>query len=1186
VFYEAKEPINVFNESFAESFVAATTPFFRPDTDYSDYSTGSVLEPTNVNMPIDKVCRHLTLDPGEDKAIISKVEEPIVQEDTLADDADSPMDILPNCEAIDCVLSAQVINPTPAAVEISPAVQGLTLDGHLFTKMIFPTPAAVEFSLSEQGMTFSELLSSQYVKSMVNTMDWNTNDSTSGKSSAICEFSSYSSGSNTCSIHCNAQVDAYSGAMVVCQPNDGFVINKDLDVVEIVDKSCSVNVVCSDGQSLCPSGKTGAHVQTWFDPVIVIARINALIDQGSTSRTVCRHEAFDHRIFDKGKILCSASQSHGQVTDVKKDCLIHTVYTSLTEWSTSTMMLELVNDGKYWIDALHDKMISLLKHILTLRGEYAQYLPPAKEDIVASKSITEHSELGDESACSMIGWFPKHLIMEIVQQMTHYVIFTGSSIAKKCPMITFPVTTVFRRIGLFTSMCAKQLVFTTKNLCERGAMSKKLLNRTSSLASSWLLTMGYVCMLMNHTLNVPIHMSPLTTTTCPNPHFCPKLVFTWWEAVYKKVDNLNFPHTSEKLGHYVDIAPNIDPTMTDTMDIVRHFDDFTPICTADGEPCHRRPAPTDGESIRKHVKFRNSFVLHVAKDRSSPSTLPTVFSSLLPSRVVQHMSSMLCRDHESRKLGDFVRFIIDRGKMNGETAKADPTLSDYETKALKWIKLKLDSDYGSNFVAHTHLVYDMKHSQCCRRVECIIECFLMMHHAQMVDLDFSPTRHDCMPTIYEHNGDEIPSEPPPLLTCIVMVNHVKGLKTFDNSQSDPGSSRDFSCCARIDIDWTSCPMKPCQVKHQANVGDHNSQSDPGSSRDLSCCDRIDIEWPRALIQTRQVIFHKSHAMCWISIVCELTTIKMTLFIHFDGVIGLDHIPGDYWGDHKVWVNIQSKIFHPGDVDTVSTIFKRAPKRGGYFVVEDEVFVKKDKINIGDKFVFELNKAKISDEVCVDSNGRGVSDFPKVLVLGLASLAHDSNSRADSSFSPADHLASDGASAPPDGRFPILSTSKLKKRVWFSHAGQMLACVTETRPDGRVSSACGTEAHPDGRVSSAGLTSAPAKARPKWLTRKGHSSHEPAKCWGWAIVGNQPDGGAIVDSQPTARDEQFNPTSKGKERLSQHNSWKIQVCDVTDGIFRGPEDIHGNPGASGFQKRSERIRTVVVEIKAEHELTIL
>jgi hypothetical protein len=35
---------------------------------------------------------------------------------------------------------------------------------------------------------------------------------------------------------------------------------------------------------------------------------------------------------------------------------------------TSTMMLELVSDGKYWIDVLHNKVISLLKGISTLTG--------------------------------------------------------------------------------------------------------------------------------------------------------------------------------------------------------------------------------------------------------------------------------------------------------------------------------------------------------------------------------------------------------------------------------------------------------------------------------------------------------------------------------------------------------------------------------------------------------------------------------------------------------------------------------------------------------------------------------------------------------------------------------------------------------------------------------------------------
>jgi hypothetical protein len=77
-----------------------------------------------------------------------------------------------------------------------------------------------------------------------------------------------------------------SGAMVVYQPNDGLV-NNDLEVVEIVDKCCHVNVACAGGQILCLSVMTGAHIQTRFDPVIAIACISDLMDQGSTNHTVC-----------------------------------------------------------------------------------------------------------------------------------------------------------------------------------------------------------------------------------------------------------------------------------------------------------------------------------------------------------------------------------------------------------------------------------------------------------------------------------------------------------------------------------------------------------------------------------------------------------------------------------------------------------------------------------------------------------------------------------------------------------------------------------------------------------------------------------------------------------------------------------------------------------------------------------
>jgi hypothetical protein len=72
--------------------------------------------------------------------------------------------------------------------------------------------------------------------------------------------------------------------MVVYQPNNGLV-NNDIEVVEIVETYCHVKVARADGQRLFLSVTTGAHVS--FDPAIVIACINDIIDQGSTNHTVC-----------------------------------------------------------------------------------------------------------------------------------------------------------------------------------------------------------------------------------------------------------------------------------------------------------------------------------------------------------------------------------------------------------------------------------------------------------------------------------------------------------------------------------------------------------------------------------------------------------------------------------------------------------------------------------------------------------------------------------------------------------------------------------------------------------------------------------------------------------------------------------------------------------------------------------
>jgi hypothetical protein len=160
VFYETNEHTDVFSELFAESFVAATTPFFHPDTHYDDFSAGSIFESANVNMAMDKACQHLTLDPGGDTSnvINGKVKE---LEESFAADADPPMDILPNREAIDGVLPSLVINLIPTAVKMSPAMHGL-----IFSKPLYRHNA----------------------KSMVNTMDRNTKDSTSGKLVLFMKF--------------------------------------------------------------------------------------------------------------------------------------------------------------------------------------------------------------------------------------------------------------------------------------------------------------------------------------------------------------------------------------------------------------------------------------------------------------------------------------------------------------------------------------------------------------------------------------------------------------------------------------------------------------------------------------------------------------------------------------------------------------------------------------------------------------------------------------------------------------------------------------------------------------------------------------------------------------------------------------------------------------------------------------
>jgi hypothetical protein len=66
-----------------------------------------------------------------------------------------------------------------------------------------------------------------------------------------------------------------------------------------------------------------------------------------------------------------------------------------------------------------------------------------------------------------------------------------------------------------------------------------------------------VCFVLNHTYNRSIRTVPFTVATGTTPDISPLLQFTWWEPVYYKVDDSDFPsETREKRGQFVAL-PNM-----------------------------------------------------------------------------------------------------------------------------------------------------------------------------------------------------------------------------------------------------------------------------------------------------------------------------------------------------------------------------------------------------------------------------------------------------------------------------------------------------------------------------------------------------------------------------------------------------------------------------------------------------
>ena len=92
-------------------------------------------------------------------------------------------------------------------------------------------------------------------------------------------------------------------------------------------------------------------------------------------------------------------------------------------------------------------------------------------------------------------------------------------------------------------------------------MTYTLLERSYLPAYTWLLTMGYVFLLLNLILCGIV--TPSQYLHGSTPDISTLLRFCWYQPVYYKVDDSNFPSDiREEREHFVGIAENVEHAMT------------------------------------------------------------------------------------------------------------------------------------------------------------------------------------------------------------------------------------------------------------------------------------------------------------------------------------------------------------------------------------------------------------------------------------------------------------------------------------------------------------------------------------------------------------------------------------------------------------------------------------------------
>ena len=137
-----------------------------------------------------------------------------------------------------------------------------------------------------------------------------------------------------------------------------------------------------------------------------------------------------------------------------------------------------------------------------------------------------------------------------------------------------------------------------------------ILSRTGAPANTWLLCLLYVCFLLNRLACQSLQWrTPLEALEGSTPDISPLLHFSFWDPVYYKLDDSDFPSGSTKgRGRWVGIAENVGHAMTykiltdDTKKVIYRSNVRSALTKED---CNKRVNLLGGEEVTPIIKSSN-----------------------------------------------------------------------------------------------------------------------------------------------------------------------------------------------------------------------------------------------------------------------------------------------------------------------------------------------------------------------------------------------------------------------------------------------------------------------------------------------------------------------------------------------------------------------------------------------------